>query len=86
MKDVDLSGMSKRLKAIRQMMGIKSQSEVARLIGAEFHQYNNWERGVAVMPVPFAIEICEVSGVDLDYIYLGKVSSLTFDHMKYLKL
>lgn len=66
----------RRLKALREAKEIPTQGDMARLIGATFPQYNNWERGAGQLPVPFAMEICRVTGCTLDYIYRGEMSAL----------
>lgn len=61
-----------RLRDIRVSHGIKTQTAFSKKIGAQVDQYGNWERDVGPIPVPFAIRICDLLGVTLDYIYRGK--------------
>lgn len=65
-----------RLALLRKVKGISSQAEMARIIGCELKRYNHWERGRGMLPVEFAIEISKKTGANLDYIYLGDMSSL----------
>lgn len=65
-----------RLKALRLARDIPTQAALAQMIGAEFPQYNNWERGAGQLPVTFAMEVCRVTGCTLDYIYRGEMSAL----------
>ena len=72
----DLLSVAARMKVVRKAKGIKSQTAMAKLIDAEINQYNNWERGVALMPVGFGIRFAALTGASLDYLYLGDMSNL----------
>jgi len=74
----------KRLTFLRKAKGIKTQTAMAALIGAEVSQYNNWERGLALMPVGYGMKICSVTGAGLDFIYRGDLSGLPANLMTLL--
>jgi transcriptional regulator with XRE-family HTH domain len=65
-----------RLRLLRKAKGLKTQLQLAKLIGADISRYNNWETGFRPVPVPFAIKICGFTGATLDYIYRGETSGL----------
>ena len=84
MENVDPKAAAERMKTIRKAKGIKSQTAMAKLIGAEINQYNNWERGVAIMPVTFGIRFAAFTGASLDYIYLGDMSNMPMSLVQHL--
>jgi transcriptional regulator with XRE-family HTH domain len=65
-----------RLRALRLAKGIKTQGLMAKMISSDTNRYNNWETGFHLLPVPFAIKICAITGSTLDYIYRGDKSGL----------
>ena len=76
MSDLSPTAVGARLSMLRAAKAIPSQAEMARLIGVELKRYNHWERGRGMLPVEQAVEICRVTGANLDYIYLGEMSAL----------
>jgi transcriptional regulator with XRE-family HTH domain len=68
----------KRLRLLRSAKGIESQDLMAQLLGVGKNRYNNWETGDNNIPVPFAVEVCKITGADLDYIYCGDKAGLPF--------
>lgn len=66
----------RRLRALRDYREIKTQGEMARLIGATTNQYNNWETGASRITIDYAMEVCRLTGATMDYIYRGELSAL----------
>jgi len=67
---------AKRLRGIREGLGLGNQAVLAARLGATVNQYNNWETGTAKIPVSYATRLCVLTGVTLDYIFRGEVSAL----------
>lgn len=65
-----------RLRFLREAKGVKHQTVMAKLVGASQSRYSNWENGIGVIPVEFAVKICSLTGATLDFIYVGNLSSL----------
>lgn len=65
-----------RLRFLREAKGVKHQTVMAKIVGASQSRYSNWENGIGVIPVEFAVKICSLTGATLDFIYIGNVSSL----------
>ncbi len=65
-----------RLRFLREAKGCKHQIQMGRLVGVSQSRYSNWENGIGVIPVEFAVKICSLTGATLDFIYIGNVSSL----------
>jgi hypothetical protein len=74
----------RRLEAIRIAKKAGTQQEFAAHIGATKNRYNNWAVGVGPIPVRYAAKIVSLTGVTLDYIYLGVVSGLPMSFAKEL--
>lgn len=74
----------KRLRLIRERLGLGKQDELGPMLGADAKRYNNWELGVAMFPVNFAAKLCSLASVDLDYIYRGDLSGLPVKTIKLL--
>lgn len=70
------SAIGARLRFLRETKGMKHQTQMAALVGASQSRYSNWENGIGVIPVEFAIKICGLTGATLDFIYTGNLSSL----------
>jgi hypothetical protein len=66
-----------RLAAVRKAFGGQSQLTWSARHGFAGTQYNNWESGLRRIPVECAITLCDLHGLDLDYIYRGKRDGLT---------
>lgn len=73
-----------RLKLLRLASKPDNQKIWAETLGAKPQQYNNWERGQAIIPVEYAVKICGRTGANLDYIYLGKTDGITLSLSKEL--
>ncbi|CAJ0890953.1 hypothetical protein AMST5_04093 [freshwater sediment metagenome] len=65
-----------RVEALRLAFGLPSQGEMADMLRVETGTYNHWTTGKALIPVPAAIRLCELTGATLDYVYRGDVSGL----------
>lgn len=65
-----------RLRFLRETKGFKHQTLMAKLVGVSQSRYSNWENGIGVIPVEFAIKMCGLTGATLDFIYTGNCSSL----------
>lgn len=65
-----------RLERIRIACDIGTQADMARLLGVSPTRLNNWVKGDNLLPVPYAYKLKQLTGVTLDYIYCGDVSSL----------
>lgn len=70
------SAIGERLRFLRKAKGAKHGITMAKMVGVSQSRYSNWENGIGVPPVEFAIKICQLTGATLDYIYLGNTSSL----------
>lgn len=72
----------KRLReAFRPDLNLK---EWAELHGINRTQYNNWEKGVRRITVDEAQKLCDLYGLDLDWIYRGKLDGLSENARKVL--
>jgi len=77
MASIDKTGT--RLKKIRQAAGYNEQPAFAKLLGVSKNRYNNWEAGVARIPIDIAGRLCALTGVTTDYIYFGVLSAAPLD-------
>jgi transcriptional regulator with XRE-family HTH domain len=59
-----------------------AQAEFCRMTGITQQQWNNFERGVALISLPAALKLCTSLGVTLDWIYRGVMSSSIPDELK----
>jgi transcriptional regulator with XRE-family HTH domain len=66
---------SDRLKRLREAFG-ETQKEWSERHGFHYKQYNNWECGLARIPVEHAITLCDRYGITLDFIYRGRLDGL----------
>lgn len=57
------------LKSLRENSGL-SQSAIAEKLGITQNYYCEIERGEKMknLPLPFALKLCEILGVDLDFV------------------
>ena len=70
------SAIGRRLRFLRETKGFKHQTLMAKLMVVSQSRYSNWENGIGVIPVEFAIKMCGLTGATLDFIYTGNRSSL----------
>lgn len=66
-----------RLEAIRQGFSSLSQKEWAERHSFGVSTYNNWATGIRRIPVECAEKLCDLYGLDLDFIYRGKRDGLS---------
>ena len=64
----------KRLKLMREALQM-SQTALCRLAGISPQAWNNAETGDNLLTVPNAVKLCRVTGVTLDWIYRGQITS-----------
>lgn len=69
----------RRLRATASAVSITTTAELANFLGAERGQVDAWINGRALPPVPFMRRLCDVFGLTLDWIYLGKLGGLSYD-------
>lgn len=67
-----------RILALRRALGL-TQAQFAERVGASRSRVNNWEAGTRRPDLDAAIRICESTGATLDYLILGRASSLPND-------
>ena len=80
----DHTEIGKRLKAIRTGFSDLSQRSWAEKNGFSPTQYNNWENGVRRISVDAAEILADNYGVDLDFIFRGKLDGLSENARKVL--
>jgi len=73
-----------RLTAIRRAYSDLSQRDWSRKHGFSVTQYNNWEKGVRRIPLEAAEKLCDLYGLNLDFIYRGKRDGLSARALKVL--
>lgn len=69
----------RRLRLMREKLRLGEQKDFALWIGYEPKRYNNWETGVAMLPIDAAASICRLVPVDFDYLYRGEFSALAMN-------
>lgn len=77
-------GIGIRLTAVRKAFGGQSQAVWSERHGFAPSQYGNWESGLRRIPVDSAEKLCDLYGLDLDYIYRGKRDGLSENASKVL--
>ena len=73
-----------RVRLLRLSKGIRTQKQMAALVGAEFKQFNNWENGIQIIPVAYAVKLAGLTGATLDFIYQNNKSALPMHLVTYL--
>jgi transcriptional regulator with XRE-family HTH domain len=66
----------KRIKAIMEAFGIPSYPKMGEICGTTKSNVGNWRSGYALPRVPQMIQLCERTGVTLDWIYRGSVHNM----------
>lgn len=75
--ECDPAEVGERLERIRMALGIASQAEFGEMLGGVSRgRMNNWIKGVALIPVEYAVKLKRLKGVPLDFLYCGDTSSL----------
>jgi transcriptional regulator with XRE-family HTH domain len=64
----------KRLKLVREALKM-SQTALCRLADITPQAWNNAETGDNLLTVPNAVKLCRVTGVTMDWIYRGQITS-----------
>jgi transcriptional regulator with XRE-family HTH domain len=64
----------RRLKLVREALKM-SQTALCRLAGITPQAWNNAETGDNFLTVTNAVKLCRVTGVTMDWIYRGQVTS-----------
>ncbi|WP_368073919.1 helix-turn-helix domain-containing protein [Sulfitobacter sp. SK012] len=73
-----------RIRAIRLAFGGTSQKDWCDMHNFSTSQYNNWESGLRRISIDEAMKLCDIYGIDLDYIYRGKRDGLSANAAKLL--
>ena len=73
-----------RLEAIRVAFSDLSQKDWAKKHDFGASTYNNWVKGIRRIPVENAEKLCDLYGLDLDFIYRGKRDGLSENARKAL--
>lgn len=71
----DKSRVGERLVLLRQAKGLQ-QKQLAAMTGISPQQLNNYEKGRDLIPVPYAVRFCVVTGANFDYVYRGIMGTL----------
>ena len=66
-----------RLGKVRTGFSDLNQKAWAEKHGFEKSQWNNWEKGVRRIPVENAERLCQLYGLTLDFIYMGRRDGLS---------
>lgn len=73
----DYSDIGDRLKGVREGFSDLKQKEFAEKNGFNHSQWNNWEKGSRRISVDAAETLSDRYGLDLDYIFRGRLSGLS---------
>ena len=84
MKHIDPFDVGRRLKLLREMRG-KMQKEVCEDLGIGAPHYNSFEIGRKRPNAENAALLAAYYGVTLDYIYLGNLAGIPFEHAKQIE-
>ncbi len=66
-----------RLASVRTGFSDLSQTAWAESHGFSRTQYHQWEKGTRRIPIEAAIKLCDIYGLDLDFIYRGRRDGLS---------
>lgn len=66
-----------RLRALREVLGV-SAKDLCAAVNVEPNTWSQWENGKRMADLLAMARLCDQTGVDLDYIYLGKFDALPF--------
>lgn len=73
-----------RLEAVRLAFSSLSQKDWAAKHEFGASTYNNWVKGIRRIPVESAEKLCDLYGLDLDFVYRGKRDGLSENARKVL--
>ena len=71
----DYSDIGNRIVAFRRHLNM-SATKFAKEHGFSKSQLGNWEAGSRRISIDAAMRLCDLYGLTLDYIYIGRLSSL----------
>lgn len=66
-----------RLRRVREAFSDLNQRQWAEKHGFPVTRYNNWEKGVRRITLDDASRLADLYGLDLDFIYRGKLDGLS---------
>lgn len=66
-RDKDLEIFGKRLKAARKRRGYETAEDFARALSVDGARYRYWERGTVDPGIPMLCRMCQILGVDPNY-------------------
>lgn len=66
-----------RLRALREVLEL-SAKDLCAMLNVEPNTWSQWENGKRMADLLAMARLCDISHVDLDYIYLGKFDALPF--------
>lgn len=61
-----------RIASLRQALGYSNAAQFANFVGWSPQQLSNYERGAKRPEIKMAIQLCNRTGVTLDWIYRGE--------------
>ncbi|AXI45096.1 hypothetical protein C1J03_03025 [Sulfitobacter sp. SK012] len=83
-KRPDYKEIGNRLRGLRRAFGNMNQQEWCAMHSIAQTQCSNWENGLRRISVDEAMKLCDIYGIDLDYIYRGKRDGLSENAAKLL--
>lgn len=63
------SEMAKRLRSARVVAGYSTQKQAADALGIGLDRYEKWESGRTPVPAQYTQSICDLYGIDANYLY-----------------
>jgi transcriptional regulator with XRE-family HTH domain len=67
---------AKRLEIVRKALRLGKRYELAAKLGIKKAGYSNWVSRDSTIPIERAIELKRLTGVTLDYLYVGDMACL----------
>lgn len=65
-----------RLAVLREAVGFKKQRHFAEHLGVPEDTYTKWEKGKALIPPHYVLELKRKFGITADWLYFGDESAL----------
>jgi len=81
---VEYAEIGARMRKVRLAFSELNQKDWAARHNFTHSRYNNWEIGLRRISVDEAIKLSDLYGLDLDYIYRGKLDGLSDSVLKRL--
>lgn len=69
---------SRRLYLTRHALGVMEQGEFAKVAKLAKSTYNNYEKGLRIPDLDFAVRLCDAYELTLDWIYRGQLDGLPY--------